>query len=342
MPGPAEAGLLFSLMAVFQLYAGNLPFLAALSDPMRILVTESVLIALPPLLLSLLYRYPLAGVFRLRLPRLRDVGLVLLIAPVATLTAFSAGLLAIVAVKTVFGTLNIPGGIGDVLSRGLPIAVATVGLVPAVCEELMFRGFLQRGMEAFGARRAVVISGLLFGLFHFDFQRLAAQMLLGLVIAYVVYRSGSLLNGMLLHFLHNAGSVVLTGLSAPLAAKGGVAAAGFVWMAGSASGDVFASPLFQSYADRMGVSVETLLGGMAVASSVLLVCGLLVLGGLLVAFRYATRDVAHPPATGTAPARAFLTAVPGLLLILTVYAAIALGLMGHPAAGTLLRLLHVG
>ncbi len=341
-PGPAEAGLIFSLLAVLQLYAGNLPFLTGLSDPLRILLSEALLIALPPLVFSALRRYPVVAAFRLRPPRLRDAALVLLIAPVATLTAFSAGLLAIVAVKALFGTLNIPGGVGDVLSRGMPVAVATIGLVPAVCEELMFRGFLQRGMEAFGARRAVVLSGLMFGLFHFDFQRLAAQMLLGLVIAYVVYRSGSLLNGMLLHFLHNAGSVLLTGLAAPMAARGGVAAAGFVWLAGSASGDVFASPLFLEYAERMGVSVDTLMGALAAGSGVLLVCGLLVLAGLMVWFRHVTRDVPHPPAAGTAPARTFLTAVPGLALILAVYAAIALGLAGHPAANDLVRLLGLG
>lgn len=342
MPGPAEAGLLFSLVAVLQLYAGNLPFMAVLSDPMRILLSEALLIALPALLFSVICRYPVADMFRLRLPRLRDAGLVLAIAPVATLTAFSAGMLAIVAVKSLFGTLSIPGGIGDVLSRGMPVAVATIGLVPAVCEELMFRGFLQRGLEPFGARRAVVLSGLLFGLFHFDFQRLAAQMLLGLVIAYVVYRSGSLLNGMLLHFLHNAGSVVLSGIAAPMAAKGGVAAASLVWMAGSASGDVFATPQFLSYAERMGVSVETLMGALAAGSAVLLACGLLVLAGLLAWFRHVTRDVPHPPAAGSMPARAFLTAVPGLVLILAVYAAIGLGLAGNPAADGLIRLLGLG
>ena len=348
VPGPAEAGLLFSVTAFLQLYAVGWLGSVSPSATVQVILAETVFIALPPLLLALIFRYHLADTFRLRLPKLREVGFLLLLSPIATLAAYSAGVLAIVLVRMVFGTLQLAGDMGDILSRGLPGAVVTIGIVPAVCEEWMFRGFFQRGMEGLGARRAVLLSGFLFGLFHFDFQRFAAQALLGLVIAYVVYRSGSILNGMLLHFLHNAGSVMITGLAggigmAGLESTGGirpVLASLATVMSGSASGDIFSMPVIVDYANQLGISMEDLIRTMAAGSAFVLICSLVVLAGLLVAFRHITRNVVHPQRP-SAPKRAFLTTVPGLALILAVYAAIALSLAGHPAAETLMRVLFL-
>ncbi len=174
-----------------------------------------------------------------------------------------------------------------------------------------------------------MISGLLFGLFHFDFQRFAAQALLGLVIAYVVYRTGSILNGMLLHFLHNAGSVLISG-----------AAGGIDPLAATANGDIFEMPAIVEYARQMGLSMDQLIRGMAAGSAIVLICGLLVLGGLLIAFRHLTRDIVRP-VVPKSPKHAFLTSLPGLLLILAMYAALALHLAGHPAAKTILRVLRL-
>ena len=329
LPGPAEAGLLFSLTAVLQLYA--VQWLNRLTDSqtLQVILAEFLFIALPPLLFAWIFRYSLRETFRLRRPRARDAAFLLLLAPVATLTAYSAGILAIVLVRMAFGTLQLAGDMGDILSRGLPSAVLTIGLVPALCEEWLFRGFFQRGLEGYGARKAVLISGLLFGLFHFDFQRFAAQALLGLVIAYVVYRTGSILNGMLLHFLHNAGSVLISG-----------AAGGIDPLAATANGDIFEMPAIVEYARQMGLSMDQLIRGMAAGSAIVLICGLLVLGGLLIAFRHLTRDIVRP-VVPKSPKHAFLTSLPGLLLILAMYAALALHLAGHPAAKTILRVLRL-
>lgn len=347
MPGPAEAGLLFSLMAFLQLYAGQLLARAPLSDTMQIALSEVIFIAMPPLLMVLLFRYDFAGTFRIRLPRLRDVGMVILLSPVATLAAYSAGILAIVLVRIAFGTMQISGGVSDVMSRGIPIAVMTIGVFPAVCEELMFRGFLQRGMEGLGGRKAVVLSGLMFGLFHFDFQRLAAQALLGLVIAYVVYRSGSILNGMLIHFLHNAGSVLLTGVAGGLgvAATGGLGVVGngsfSLFLSVAADGDIFKSPLIQEYLRQSGIPLDQMLWSMAIGSAAVLVCVLVALFGLLLVFRHITRDIAKPPRESPTPRLGFITAIPGLTLIMAIYAAIGLSLLKMPAGEFILRILHV-
>jgi len=340
LPGPAEAGLLFSLMAFLQLYAGWLPFPDSLSDSDRLIATEVLFIGFPPLLAAFALRFSLKDTFRVRLPRLREVGVIALMAPFSTMAAYSAGILAIVLVRLVFGASRMSGDLGDVLTRGMPLAILTIGVVPAVCEEVLFRGFIQRGLEGLGPKKAVLLSGLLFGLFHFDFQRLAAQTLLGFVIAYVVYRSGSIFNGMLVHFLHNSGSVLLTGLAGGLGLTGSWGT--ILSFAGTAGGDVFENPAFLDYVRRTGMPLEKLIGMMGAGSALILFSALTVLGGLLFLFRHITRDRPRPKPSGRTSAVGFLMAVPGLLLILVVYAAIALELSGLPAGEFLMRMLGPG
>ncbi|MEM6978753.1 MAG: ABC transporter permease subunit/CPBP intramembrane protease [Planctomycetota bacterium] len=91
------------------------------------------------------------------------------------------------------------------------LLLATLAFTPAVIEELCFRGFL---FSAFRSRlspvQTVVITSLLFGAFHVFvgstllIERFLPTTLLGLILGFVAWRSGSVWPGMWLHFLHNA------------------------------------------------------------------------------------------------------------------------------------------
>jgi sodium transport system permease protein len=84
-----------------------------------------------------------------------------------------------------------------------------LAVLPAICEELAFRGFILSGFRHLGHNgRAVVYSAIFFGLAHGAVQQSLMACLLGIVIAYVAVQSGSLLPGMLFHVVHNA--LVLT------------------------------------------------------------------------------------------------------------------------------------
>lgn len=93
------------------------------------------------------------------------------------------------------------------LSSGFPIWVAFLSIVvqPAIIEELGFRGIVQgRLTGVVGAREAVVISALAFGIIHMAWFSTPYLVLLGLVLGWLRVASGSLLPPMLLHALHNA------------------------------------------------------------------------------------------------------------------------------------------
>ncbi len=76
---------------------------------------------------------------------------------------------------------------------------------PAICEELLFRGVL---LSSFKARMrpalAVLLTGLLFGIFHIYFFRMLPTAVLGISLSYIVYRTGSVYPGMISHALHNS------------------------------------------------------------------------------------------------------------------------------------------
>jgi ABC-2 type transport system permease protein/sodium transport system permease protein len=102
------------------------------------------------------------------------------------------------------------------LRAAYPAALlAAAFALTAVAEEWFFRGYLFAALRAAaGPRTTVVVSALLFGLFHFIMdgfapERLLPSTALGFVLGWVAYRSGSVLPGMVLHACHNSALIVV-------------------------------------------------------------------------------------------------------------------------------------
>ena len=82
--------------------------------------------------------------------------------------------------------------------------VVTVALVPAICEELLFRGLVQGAMEeAVGGMRAAIVAGVIFGAYHLNPFSLVPLVVLGVYFGYLVYRSGSITVSISAHFFNN-------------------------------------------------------------------------------------------------------------------------------------------
>lgn len=78
-----------------------------------------------------------------------------------------------------------------------------IALLPAICEELIFRGIITNGVKKYGIVVAVVVSSVLFALMHQNLQQLIYQLFLGAVMAYIALKTGSIIYTMVLHFLNN-------------------------------------------------------------------------------------------------------------------------------------------
>lgn len=87
-------------------------------------------------------------------------------------------------------------------------------LMPAVGEELVFRGIIYNGLrEKFSAKTAILISSLLFALIHFSIFKTFYQFILGLILGIIVYFTGSIIYSMIFHFVNNFVVLLITCLS---------------------------------------------------------------------------------------------------------------------------------
>ncbi len=86
--------------------------------------------------------------------------------------------------------------------EGLYVAIA-FAVLPALTEELVFRGIVVGEYENYGPGFAVVLSALTFAMSHFDFARLPVYLFSGVVLALVLYATRSLAASVLVHSLNN-------------------------------------------------------------------------------------------------------------------------------------------
>lgn len=91
---------------------------------------------------------------------------------------------------------------------GLILNVIYIALVPAICEEFLFRGVFLENMLPYGKVGAIIGSAILFGIMHQNAAQLFYAMVAGIIFAVVYVRTGSLWTGMLIHFLNNTLSVI--------------------------------------------------------------------------------------------------------------------------------------
>ncbi len=100
------------------------------------------------------------------------------------------------------------------------VMLAVISLLPALCEEVAFRGGLQ---SAFLGRRsparAVALSALVFAVFHLDPVRFPGVLMLGVAFGWLAWRTGSIWPSMVAHAVNN-GAAMLGLLVASEAAAG--------------------------------------------------------------------------------------------------------------------------
>jgi len=93
-----------------------------------------------------------------------------------------------------------------VMPPGRPLwqILLVAAVMPAICEEIFFRGVLQGILSKnLPKEKLLLLIGILFGVFHLSMFRFLPTGLLGILLAFLTYASGSIFPSMLLHFMHN-------------------------------------------------------------------------------------------------------------------------------------------
>jgi sodium transport system permease protein len=180
----------------------------------NVVVTQFTLILGPVVLLALWLRTEPRATFLLRRPPV-----------VATLAAVAAGLAAPILNSVLNQALGVtepaPGSplyrMGEQISlhvQASPLSAAFVfGVLPAICEELFFRGFVLSGFRASlrgggAVTLAVLASAALFALFHIFPEKWLPTFLMGALLALFAVRTGSIWPGMVAHAVNNASAVL--------------------------------------------------------------------------------------------------------------------------------------
>lgn len=103
------------------------------------------------------------------------------------------------------------------LSGGwIALALLVIAVLPAIFEEALFRGVILNSSEgSLGTVRTVLIVGFVFSLFHGSPEQTVYQFLAGCAFALVAVRSGSIVPGMIMHFLNNAIVIILSASVTP-------------------------------------------------------------------------------------------------------------------------------
>lgn len=93
---------------------------------------------------------------------------------------------------------------------GLVAALAAYAVVPALCEELVFRGVLARALARRSLLAACAISAAVFSAYHLSPVQAVPTFTLGLALAAIAIRADSVLPAMLGHALNNAMAIAMS------------------------------------------------------------------------------------------------------------------------------------
>ncbi len=89
----------------------------------------------------------------------------------------------------------------------LLLDIFTTAVLAGVCEETLHRGLLLKGNSSIGINRAILLSGLLFGLLHMNIMQFFYATLIGIFLGYLCVMCNSIFPCMIVHFMNNALSV---------------------------------------------------------------------------------------------------------------------------------------
>ncbi len=94
--------------------------------------------------------------------------------------------------------VTLPEGAGP-----LALAFLSICVIPAIGEELLFRGTIQRLLAPYGDWFSIIVSSVFFALLHADLSQIPSIFALSLFLGYLVAAYGNVTDAMLLHFFNN-------------------------------------------------------------------------------------------------------------------------------------------
>lgn len=214
IPTVSDGVILYAVGLVLLIYVGS--YIQLKFKMTGIVLTQIMIISLP-LLFAFYIKSDFKKVFSLKQPKFKH----LLGSAILWIGCYLLVFIITNIVMYYFPqNQEIVEGLNDALfiKDNLLLNLLIVAVMPAICEEMFFRGFILTSFKSNqkSYKGAIIFSGILFGIMHMDFIRIIPTSILGISFAYAVCKSNSIGVGMFMHFLNNGFAVIVTHMSSKL------------------------------------------------------------------------------------------------------------------------------
>lgn len=204
-PSITDGALIYTISLIALIYIGS--FMQLYWGTIGLIATE-VMILLIPVLYAIYIKADIKNTFSLRMIKIRYIlgsiivwfggYLIINITTQILLSLFPEGADVLQAVNS------------SVMMDSFIASLVVVALIPAICEEVLFRGFLLSSFKGKSKKSkiwAIIIVGILFGIMHLNFIRIVPTAMLGILFAYSALATKSIWTSVFMHFLNNGFSV---------------------------------------------------------------------------------------------------------------------------------------
>ncbi|MCC3867055.1 ABC transporter permease subunit/CPBP intramembrane protease [Terrisporobacter mayombei] len=214
MPSVSDGVVLYAVGLVLLIYIGS--YVQLKFGMTGIALTQLMILALP-LLFACYIKSDFRKVFSLKLPKFKHL--------VGAFSLWIGTYLIVFVITNIIlyyfpQNQDIVEGLNNALfmKDNLLLNLCLVALMPAICEELFFRGFILTSFKQNNKsyRGAIIASGILFGMMHMDFIRIIPTSILGMSFAYAVCKTNSIGVSMFMHFINNGFAVVVSHISSKM------------------------------------------------------------------------------------------------------------------------------
>jgi len=98
-------------------------------------------------------------------------------------------------------------------SKYLALFLIYVCLIGPILEEIIFRGFILKSMQKYGNLTAIIVSSILFSMFHLNLVQFVNPILMGIVLGFIAIKSKSIIPSIIAHIFNNTITFIATGIS---------------------------------------------------------------------------------------------------------------------------------
>lgn len=206
MPTIQESLLILVVALLLMVYIGGI---MSLSHPVMGVVVPQFFIGVLPVLACIYIKGNAKEIFGLKIPKGKDMlGALCLYIGAGSLSMLIGNLLSMVFPDNSQSLNEEYANLLDGVSF-VP-ALLLIALTPAICEELMYRGYMFTAFKhKMSLPKAVFFVSILFGISHMSLIKVIPTAILGAALAYAMHKADSIAASSMMHFLNNGFSVFI-------------------------------------------------------------------------------------------------------------------------------------